>query len=74
MTNIISKKIRIEKDNIQNAGCNNGNYPSYAMYLGSMKIKSGTTCGCGRGCANTDSIWEMRKINGNYIEVPAIRG
>jgi hypothetical protein len=40
------------------SGCNNGNYPEWKLIdkrSGNI-VESGITCGCGRGCSNTDCI------------------
>jgi hypothetical protein len=46
-----------------NSGCNNGNYPSWTAETLSGKKIGGITCGCHRGCSNTDTIVN---IDGKY--------
>lgn len=59
-------------ENMKNVGCNNGNYPSYVILakdlengnLGNGAIEKicGTTCGCGRGCANNDALPDVGAV------------
>lgn len=49
-------KLFIEE--MENAGCNNGNYPAYRIEdENGNVIQSGITCNCHRGCANTDDVY-----------------
>ena len=48
------KSIGIEK--LDQAGCNNGNYPAYTIELSDGIIISGLTCRCQSGCSNTDKL------------------
>lgn len=43
----------VEIEQIENAGCNNGNYPMVNIYLDNGDIIKGQTCRCMAGCANT---------------------
>ena len=45
------KKIEIEA--LENAGCNNGNFPSVEITFDNGKTYHDITCRCHRGCANT---------------------
>ena len=53
------KIIRIEVEEIENAGCNNGNYPGYTVYFDNGEKYTGVTCRCGAGCNGTDSICDL---------------
>jgi hypothetical protein len=44
----------IEIESMENAGCNNGNYPGYRITLENGEQIMGITCNCGKGCAETD--------------------
>ena len=44
-------------EDMENAGCTNGNYPAYQIRTNSGEVVyAGQTCRCGRGCSNTDCI------------------
>jgi hypothetical protein len=43
----------MDKDAI---GCNNGNYPWYAVTLENGTVIEGLTCRCGNGCSGTDRL------------------
>lgn len=44
-------------ENLQNAGCTNGQYPSYEVRDDAGNIvKVGKTCRCRKGCSNTDDV------------------
>ena len=51
------KDIIIER--VDNAGCNNGNYPKVSIVLGSGETLTGRTCNCNRGCSGT---WCLPRI------------
>jgi hypothetical protein len=46
------------KEIIQNEGCNNGNYPQYAIAVNGITVHEGQTCRCGCGCSETEGIRE----------------
>ncbi len=44
-------------ESIENAGCNNGNYPAWSgIDADTGKVVSGITCNCLAGCAGTDRL------------------
>ena len=44
-------------EELENAGCNNGNYPKYEIQNEKGEtIKKGITCNCHKGCSNTDNV------------------
>ena len=43
---------------LENAGCNNGNYPRVELKLSNGKVLHGNTCKCQSGCSNT---WRLQK-------------
>ena len=44
-------------EDMENTGCSNGNYHGYEIRDSEGRaVRSGLTCGCGRGCANTDCV------------------
>ena len=52
-------RIKIEnyhEEAIENAGCNNGNYPSWTGQDTLGKAMAGMTCRCQKGCNGTDRI------------------
>ena len=55
-------------EDIENPGCNNGNYPEYRILFHGEVVKEGLTCGCGRGCANTDCISDRWGYHDTDIE------
>lgn len=50
------KNIYIE--DLQDAGCNNGNYPRYIVEFDNGHTHAGITCRCGSGCSNTNRLPE----------------
>ena len=44
----------VEVENLENAGCNNGNYPKMIVYFYSGSKYIGQTCNCGKGCNGND--------------------
>jgi hypothetical protein len=54
------KLIAIEVEDIENPGCNNGNYPGYTVTFDDGTTYEGTTCACGMGCSETDCIGYLR--------------
>ena len=61
------KILNLEIEDLENAGCNNGNYPTWTGTSAETGQKiSGVTCRCGSGCSNTDRIeWE------GFVDSPA---
>lgn len=54
------KNLFLAVDHLDNAGCNNGNYPSYEIVDSNGNVVGGgITCRCGRGCSNTDDVSEL---------------
>ena len=51
---LVIKSIEIEE--IENAGCNNGNYPEYTVYFSNGEKYTSITCRCLKGCSGTDRI------------------
>lgn len=51
---------RIEVEDLENAGCNNGNYPEYTVYFDNGEKYNGVTCRCGAGCSGMDRICKLR--------------
>ena len=47
-------KIRVE--DIENPGCNNGNYPRFYLEFENGAYYYGRTCNCERGCSNTSRL------------------
>ena len=41
---------------MESAGCNNGNYPTYIATFTNGSQSLGLTCRCGNGCSNTDRL------------------
>lgn len=51
------KIIGIRFDEVDNPGCNNGNYiPFIAVAADTGKIVAGVTCNCLAGCSGTDRL------------------
>lgn len=53
------KILNVEIEDLENAGCNNGNYPHYKITYdnnGKTATIEGITCRCHKGCSNTDCI------------------
>lgn len=49
-------------DEIENEGCNNGNYPHFEMLLdvdGRTMYYESNTCRCRKGCSNTSRLPEV---------------
>lgn len=46
----------LEIENLENAGCNNGNYPTFTAVTFDGKQISGITCRCGSGCSGTTPV------------------
>lgn len=46
----------LEIENLENAGCNNGNYPLFTAKTVDGEIIHGMTCSCGAGCSNTTAV------------------
>ena len=54
------KTLIIER--LERAGCNNGQYPRWVLVdVDTKKITGGKTCGCRRGCANTDDLSDIKE-------------
>jgi hypothetical protein len=56
------KVLSIDIEDMDNAGCNNGNYPEFLMkYSDNGKISSfeGLTCACRKGCSGTMRVPEV---------------
>ena len=62
---LLMRFVKIEVEDIENPGCNNGNYPDFVATLEDGNTVSGTTCRCGNGCSNTTPI---PKIGEEYNE------
>lgn len=41
-------------EELENAGCNNGNYPEYTVTFDNGMEYTGLTCRCGCGCSGTN--------------------
>lgn len=54
----------IQVEDLENAGCNNGNYPRVTITLDTGEVLEGHTCGCTRGCSRT---WCLPKA-GNWFK------
>ena len=53
---------RLEIEEIDDPGCNNGHYPAYKLtyvYKGNEHEISGSTCRCRKGCSNTDCVADL---------------
>ena len=50
------KIVDINLETIENAGCNNGNYPGFAVLFDDDSVAGGSTCRCGNGCSDTDKL------------------
>lgn len=67
------KVISIIVDDIENRGCNNGNYPGCTIYTNVGKFH-GKTCACQRGCSNTWCLpakgeeFESEDVFWDYVE------
>ncbi len=46
----------LEIEDLDNAGCNNGNYPIFRAITFNDQEIAGITCRCGRGCSNTTAV------------------
>lgn len=56
-------------EDIEAPGCSNGHYPAWKLSdpYGDV-VAGGRTCGCGRGCANTDCIYDAWGYHDTCIE------
>ena len=54
---LVIKSIEIME--LENAGCNNGNYPEYTVYFTKGEKYTGRTCRCLSGCSGTDCIRDL---------------
>ena len=43
-------------EELENAGCNNGNYPEFTATLEDGTVVTGVTCRCGNGCSGTERL------------------
>lgn len=50
------KVVEVEVEELENPGCNNGNYPRYMVTFDDGTAYSGITCRCGKGCAGTERL------------------
>ena len=48
------KIVKIDIEQLENAGCSNGNYPKYTIFMDNGFKAHGRTCNCGRGCSGQD--------------------
>ena len=55
-------------EELENEGCNNGNYPHYAVKFNDGTMYSGRTCRCGRGCSNTDQLPGLNQEFKSYAD------
>lgn len=60
---MILKSLKIEE--MENKGCDNGNYPSFTTMGVNGKMYSGKVCRCQNGCSNTTKIY--REGGKSYI-------
>ena len=56
--------IDVDVEELDNAGCNNGNYPDVAITLSDGSVLHGKTCNCGRGCSNT---WRIPDVGMKFV-------
>ena len=54
---LVIKSIEIME--LENAGCNNGNYPEYTVYFTNGENYTGLTCRCLSGCSRTECILDL---------------
>jgi len=59
-----TKLINFHVDYMENAGCNNGNYPTWTAETINGKPIGGIVCRCRNGCSGTDRVVES---NGEYF-------
>jgi hypothetical protein len=53
----LKKGYTLSIEDIDNPGCNNGNYPAWSITNPrGQVVAKGITCRCGRGCSGTDCI------------------
>lgn len=65
----MKKIISVEIENIDNPGCNNGNYPEMVVTAEDGRVYHGMTCRCGNGCSDTDRVPEIgADFDGWYYE------
>ena len=50
-------------EEMENAGCNNGNYPHVQIELSNGETLRGYTCRCGRGCSET---WNLPDVGAQF--------
>ena len=56
------KILKVEVQDLEDAGCDNGNYPEYRMTIdidGKIDHIEGNTCRCHHGCSGTDALPEV---------------
>ena len=56
------KILAINVEYLEDAGCDNGNYPEYKMTIdidGKIDHIEGLTCRCRHGCSGTDALPEI---------------
>lgn len=56
------KILAINVEDLEGAGCDNGNYPEYKMTIdidGKIDHIEGLTCRCRHGCSGTDALPEV---------------
>ena len=66
----MKKVISVSIERLDNAGCNNGNYPHAEITLSNGESFTIQVCSCGHGCSNTDVCPEIGQIyqEENYQE------
>lgn len=57
------KVLGVTVEAMENAGCNNGNYPHVEIELSNGETLRGYTCRCGRGCSNT---WRLPDVGAQF--------
>jgi hypothetical protein len=66
--------INITIEHLDEAGCNNGNYPAWEGTLPDGTKTGGVTCRCMGGCSNTDRFedvtYELGTMSGYLVEYP----
>ena len=64
MSRIYGYRVRVKRfevEDIPNAGCDNGNYPSYTITLYDGRKLTGRTCRCRNGCSGTDRTADIKE-------------
>ena len=56
-------------ENIDNMGCNNGNYPDYVAKGVDGITYKGLTCRCMGGCSGTDPFYEDERTGKVFLEI-----